>query len=363
MPIPLAASLSRRRAQTLRSLLELPGPPLIIGVAGDSSAGKTTYTNGLRRMLGDDIVGTIEMDGYHKEDRATRARTGRSPLDPEMNHLGLLREHLDALRRGESVHLRRYDHGTGTFIAPQPFSPKPILVLEGLHALYPEFTSLLDYTVFVDPARDIKLGWKIARDTQFRGHRVEPLADEIRKREAAFRRWIEFQKTDANVVIKINRSKLKLLANEEYWGDRPPEGCFHMELIFQPAHTPLPPLRMSFSLAKMLGEDPLPFALAVVPRSYWGRRANAIHLDGLMPPRAVHVLQGQIERFTGIEVTDSHLSGIRKHERMPAIVFTQLLVTWPILEHIANLLEKRAASAGVTPVSRIEPQDSDDERP
>jgi len=337
---PLPVSPSRHHAQTLRALLERPGRPVIIGVAGDSGAGKTTYTNGLRRMLGDDIVGMIPMDGYHKEDRATRRRSGRSPLDPDANHLSLLREHLEALRRGEVVHIPGYDHVSGTLTSPKPFAPRPILVLEGLHALYPEFAPLLDYRVFVDPAREIKLRWKIARDTQYRGHAVQPLADEIRRREAEFRRWIEFQKTDANVVIKINKSKLRLLASDEYW-DTPPDGCFHVELIFQPTHTPLPPLRLSFSLARMLGEDPLPFALAVVPRSYWGRQANSIHLDGLMPPRVVSVLQRQIERFTGIEVGEARTAGALKHERMPAIAFTQLLVTWPILEHIAHILQTR----------------------
>lgn len=334
----------RLRSPPLRSLLGRGGPPIIIGVAGDSGSGKSTYTNGLRRMLGDDIVGTIAMDGYHKEDRATRIVSGRSPLDPEMNHLALLREHLEALRRGETVGIPRYDHSSGTFLRPQPFRAPPILVLEGLHALYPEFAPLLDYTVFVDPARDIKWRWKIARDTQYRGHEVHPLAEEMRRRESAYRRWIEFQKTDANVVIKIHASKLAYLANHEYWG-KPPADAYHMELIFQPMHAPLPNLRLSFSLARMLGEDPLPFALCVVPRSYWGRRANAIHLDGLMPARAVGVLQRQIMRFTGITIDPADLVGVRKHERMPAILFTQLLVTWPILEHVAYLLQSRIDAA------------------
>ncbi|MDX1656509.1 MAG: phosphoribulokinase, partial [Candidatus Competibacteraceae bacterium] len=236
------------------------------------------------------------------------------------------------------VEVPNYDHSTGTFASPEPFAAPPILVVEGLHALYPEFLPLLDFTLFVDPDREIKWRWKVARDLKYRGHGVEYLTEEMLRREAAYKRWIEFQKTDANVVIKIQRSRLLSLADDEYLGE-PPEDCFYVELIFQPLKTPLPHLRLPFNLATMLGNDPNPFMLAVVPRTYWGRRANAIHLDGQMTKRNVSTLEKQITQFTGIEMEGE---GTRmRHERVSSIRFTQLLITWPILEHIAHLLNQR----------------------
>lgn len=323
---------------TLRELLQRPGPPILIGVAGDSGSGKTTYTNGLRRMLGRDIVGTIAMDGYHKEDRARRRLSGRLPLDPEANHLSVLRSHLEALRRGETVAIPIYNHGSGDFDPPRLMRAPPILVVEGLHALYSDFLPLLDFTVYVDPDRAIKWDWKVARDTQYRGHVVEYLNEEMLARESAYKRWIEFQKTDARVVIKIHRSRLGELAQNEYLGE-PPENCFHMELIFQPVHADLPPLRLPFNLARALGPEPNPFMFAVVPRTYWGRRTTAIHIDGVMTRRTVSVLEKQIVQFTGIPLSTDESR--MKHERMSAIQFTQLVVTWPILEHIADILEQR----------------------
>ncbi|HXH04140.1 MAG TPA: phosphoribulokinase [Candidatus Competibacteraceae bacterium] len=323
---------------SLRELLRRPGPPIFIGVAGDSGSGKTTYTNGLRRMLGPDIVGTIAMDGYHKEDRAQRRRSGRLPLDPEANYLGQLRRDLEALRRGETVEIPIYNHRTGTFDPPRAVTAPPILIIEGLHALYPEFLPLLDYRIYVDPDRDIKWRWKVARDTKYRGHQVEYLTEEMLAREAAYKRWIEFQKTDANVVIKIHSSRLADLAQNEYLGE-PPENCFYMELIFQPIGTPLPTMRVPFNLARALGADPNPFLFAVVPRTYWGRRATAIHLDGQMTRRNVSALEKHIVAFTGIPPIDGEER--MKHERVSAIRFTQLVVLWPILEHITDLLLRR----------------------
>ncbi len=323
---------------TLRELLRRPGPPILIGVAGDSGSGKTTYTNGLRRMLGRDIVGTIAMDGYHKENREQRRISGQLPLDPEANRLDSLRRHLEALRAGEVVHIPIYNHRTGMFDPPRAFSAPPIVVVEGLHALYPEFLPLLDYTVYVDPDREIKWEWKMARDTEHRGHEVAYLNDEMLAREAAYRRWIEFQKTDARVTIKIHRSKLPELAGGEYLGVLP-DNCFHMELIFQPITTELPSLRLPFNLARALGSEPTPFTFGVVPRTYWGRRVNAIHIDGVMTRRTVSVIEKQIVQFTGIPLSSEETR--MKHERMSALRFTQMVVTWPILEHIADILEQR----------------------
>jgi uridine kinase len=48
--------------------------PIILGVVGDSAAGKTTITRGLVRVIGDDNVTHVCTDDYHRFDR----RQGRS---------------------------------------------------------------------------------------------------------------------------------------------------------------------------------------------------------------------------------------------------------------------------------------------
>lgn len=74
----------------LRDRLNQLQAPIIVGVSGDSGSGKTTFSNEISRLLGSDIVSTICMDGYHKEDREQRQKSGRLPLDPDANHLDLL---------------------------------------------------------------------------------------------------------------------------------------------------------------------------------------------------------------------------------------------------------------------------------
>src|SRR3990170_6115572 len=104
--------------------------PLIIGIAGDSGSGKTTYSNGIRRLIGIDLVQTITMDGYHKENRSQRKVSHKLPLDPSANKLDLLLQHLKLIKEGKSVDIPIYNHQTGDFEAPLKFSPSPIVIIE-----------------------------------------------------------------------------------------------------------------------------------------------------------------------------------------------------------------------------------------
>ena len=138
--------LTNSQSLSLRERLQQLRSPIIIGVAGDSGSGKTTYSNGIRRLLGTDLVETICTDGYHKEDREQRKKSGRLPLDPEANYLDLLATHLRTLKQNKDIEVPIYNHATGKLDPPVPFSPTPIVVVEGLHALYPEFLKWLDFT-------------------------------------------------------------------------------------------------------------------------------------------------------------------------------------------------------------------------
>lgn len=319
---------------TLRSQLQNWHSPIMIGVAGDSGSGKTTYSNGIRRLIGIDLVSTIAMDGYHKEDRDQRRLSGRLPLDPDANHLDLLRQHLQALKRGESVEIPIYNHATGKFDPPVPLSPAPIIIVEGLHALYPELLDELDFKIYVDPDHDVKWQWKFERDVKKRGHRAENLTEEMLQREAAYKRWLDFQKTNATIVIKIGTSRLQDFARHQFTGNLP-QNCYKVELIVEPAPDPLPSVPLPFDLATMLAANQPPFLVAAVPCIYWGRPSTIVHIDGVLPQAAILELKNQIVDYTGIplhEALEGDPYAIPEHEAVSATQFTQLLVTWRFLE-------------------------------
>jgi len=118
----------------------------LIGVAGDSGSGKTILTNGIRYILGRDVVNTISLDDYHKYDRKERGELEITPLIPEANDLDLLLEHVKMLKEGERIFKPIYDHSTGTFKDREWFEPKKVVILEGLLPFYTEeLRELLDF--------------------------------------------------------------------------------------------------------------------------------------------------------------------------------------------------------------------------
>ncbi len=323
------------RAMDIRALLGTYERPILLGVAGDSGSGKTTYSNGIRRLLGNDIVTSISLDGYHKEDRAQRRRSGRLPLDPAANHLDLIRSHLAGLRTGKSVEIPIYNHQTGSFDIPQVITATPVIIVEGLHALYPEFAEFLDFTLYVDSDREVKWRWKMERDVIDRGHDPDDVEDEMQRRETAYKRWIDFQKTHADVVIKIHESHLSALANQHYDGSIP-DNCYHMEVIVSPTDDPLPPLHLPVDLNALTQGDAPPFMLAAVPSTYWGKRVNVMHVDGVIPLDSLQQLETEIMGLTGLHAEIG--LGQPDQESNSTIRFTQSLVAWPFLGHIAAML-------------------------
>ena len=64
--------------------------PILLGIAGDSAAGKTTLTRGLVRVLGETQVTHVSTDDYHRFDRKQRAERRLTPLSPSCNYLDVL---------------------------------------------------------------------------------------------------------------------------------------------------------------------------------------------------------------------------------------------------------------------------------
>lgn len=316
----------------LRTDIQRLEKPLLIGISGDSGSGKTKFSNGIRELIGTDIVQTIEVDGYHKENREQRKLSGRLPLDPEANRLALLLEHMQSLKEWKSIDVPVYDHSSGEFTTPRPFKPSPIVIFEGLHVLYPQFLPYLDFSIYVDPSREVKWLWKKNRDTVDRGHDAKELENEMLKRESAYKRWIDFQKTSATIVVKIFPSQLSTLARYEMLEDLP-AGCLKVELLVEPASKPLPSLILPLDLAMITDLHVPPFMLASVAGKYWGRDILDIHIDGELSVQTVSALEKHIESCTGVPV-DSE----RNLDPVSTTKFTQLLIAWRFIELVHSKL-------------------------
>ena len=179
-----------------------------IGVSGDSGSGKTTFTRGVRSIFGDDLVSTITLDDYHRYDREERKSLGITALNPVANRIDRLEADLALLKQGMTIEKPVYNHDTGKFDRPVPFSPQKILILEGLHTFFtPALRDNLDFMLFVDPGQEVKYDWKQKRDVASRGYSAAEVKRHIEERKPDYERYIAPQKEYADAIVGIDYSE------------------------------------------------------------------------------------------------------------------------------------------------------------
>ncbi len=176
--------------------------PIILGIVGDSAAGKTTLTGGLAQILGPDKVAIMCTDDYHRYSRRERAENGISALDPGCNYIDILEQHVHALRRGEPILKPVYNHDGGTLDAPEYMEPKEYIILEGLLGYSTRaLRDCYDVKVYLDPQEDLRVKWKIQRDTGKRGYTVRQVKESLKYRMDKSINFIQPQRTFADIVV------------------------------------------------------------------------------------------------------------------------------------------------------------------
>lgn len=180
--------------------------PIMVAVGGDSGTGKTTLCRGLEEIFGQDRILTICLDDYHSLDRLQRRATGITALDPRANNFAAMEEDLATLREGFPVLKPVYDHHDGTIAGPEYVRPRPIIVVQGLFPLYTRtLRALFDVAVWLNPEDELKVAWKIQRDSSQRGYTPEQVRAEIELRQPDIRKHIAPQGKFADVTVEFFR--------------------------------------------------------------------------------------------------------------------------------------------------------------
>lgn len=178
--------------------------PIILGIVGDSAAGKTTLTKGIAQVLGADNVTVICTDDYHRYDRKQRAEIGITALHPDCNYMDIMQQHLSLLRTGQPILKPVYSHTSGTFEPPQYIKPNKFIVVEGLLGYATRGArDCYDVKVYLAPPETLREQWKIKRDTLKRGYTKEQVLAEFQKREPDSERFIRPQRQWADAVVSF----------------------------------------------------------------------------------------------------------------------------------------------------------------
>jgi phosphoribulokinase len=181
-----------------------PPRPVMLAIAGDSAAGKTTLTRGIAEALGADRAIALCVDDYHRYDRRERRDVPFTVLNPECNYIEVMEQHLQLLALGRPILKPVYDHSTGELVRPVLVEPREFVIVEGLLPLHTKLArACFDITVYLDPPEEIRREWKLKRDCAERGYSPDQVLAELERREPESAAFIRPQRQWADIALRF----------------------------------------------------------------------------------------------------------------------------------------------------------------
>jgi len=191
----------------------LGNKPLLLGISGNSGVGKSTFSKSLATIFGEYSLVEVSGDDYHNWGRTSPMWRTLTHLDPRANRLFNLVKDVRRLMEGKEVQARQYDHKTGHFLPKKIKKSKNVILVEGLHSLYPkQLLEEFDVRFFINMEETLRSFLSKKRDIDERGHNEESVLKEAARRKADVKKYIEPQAERADIVftlLPINKELLK----------------------------------------------------------------------------------------------------------------------------------------------------------
>ena len=188
--------------------------PFVIGIAGDSGAGKDTLADAISGLFGDHSIVTLSGDDYHLWDRHKPMWQVMTHLNPTANDLEGFSHDLALLKDRKSIRARYYNHVTGKMSKRIHHESNDFIIASGLHALYlPQLRDACNLKIYLDIDEDLRRHFKIERDVGVRGHSIESVIESLEAREADSNKFIRSQKRHADLVLSLQPIHRQVLNN------------------------------------------------------------------------------------------------------------------------------------------------------
>jgi len=308
--------------------------PIIVGIVGDSAAGKTTMTRGLVNILGPDRVAHVCTDDYHRYDRAERAALPFTALHPDCNYIDIMELQLERLHYGQPILKPVYDHSTGCLVRPEYVVPREFIIVEGLLGFStPILRQFYDIKVFLDPPESLRRDWKIQRDTTKRGYTAEQVSAEMEKREPESQAFIRPQREFADIVVRFSRP--------EAAAEQP---ALNANLVLRPT---LPHPDLTYLVTESSKTER---AIRLTLGRDAGRPVDFLEIDGHVADE--HAIE--LEQAIQSHLPDEPLLDVGHHgeyqagggtQRSSTLALTQLLLTYHVLRFYRNVIDVPFAPA------------------
>ena len=178
---------------------------MLIGIAGGTGSGNSTFTNRIKKQFGDDVT-VIYHDNYYRrrDDIPFEERKKINYDHPDALETDMLIEHIKQLKAGKSVVCPVYDFSVhNRSDKTVVIKPSKVILAEGILVLQnPELCDLLDIKIFVEADADERILRRVLRDVEERGRDLRGIIDQyLTTVKPMHYRFVEPSKAKADIVI------------------------------------------------------------------------------------------------------------------------------------------------------------------
>lgn len=150
----------------------------VIGIAGGSGSGKSTFAARLMQAFPDSVA-LVSCDNYYKahDDIPLEERRLLNYDAPEALEFDLMVSHLRALKEGRAVDCPVYDftlHNRSDKVVR--IDPRPVIIVDGILILSdPALRETFDLKIYVETDADERILRRARRDMEVRGRRIDDI--------------------------------------------------------------------------------------------------------------------------------------------------------------------------------------------
>ena len=177
----------------------------VIGIAGGSGSGKSTFAARLREQFPDSVA-LISCDNYYRahDDISLEERRLLNYDAPESLEFDLMVIHLQALKRGEAVDCPVYDftlHNRSDKVLH--IDPKPVILVDGILILSdPALRETFDLRIYVETDADERILRRARRDMEVRGRKIDDImAQYLTTVKPMHEQYVEPSKKHADLIL------------------------------------------------------------------------------------------------------------------------------------------------------------------
>ena len=183
----------------------------IIGITGGTGSGKTTIVNEVINLFDASEICLLSSDSYYKNN-ASLDFNQRDKLNydiPEAIDFDLLNKHIDLLKQEININVPNYCFTTHLRLEKTTeVEPKKILIIEGILILTNKtLRDSINYSVFLDCPRDVRLQRRLDRDIKERGRNYNDVINLFETRlDIMHSEFVEPHKAFCDLILNTNEN-------------------------------------------------------------------------------------------------------------------------------------------------------------